>query len=337
MPDSTIFPPITIIMPCYNSVETLSAALEAIIALDYPEFELIVVDDCSTDESCSIIIEYTKQHSFIRFFRLERNSGVQAARDFATRQAHHQWIASTDSDAVVPNDWLQKASSYFASADMIGGSFIVTPRSMIERSLNLMSLSKQHDPTLYRPDSTWFDPNVAGNNFFYRRTMFDAIGGYAKDVRAAEEALLVARGLAHGFSYFFVPELTVSHPFTPRCLTLNEFVRRFWQLHKWRKVAGKKSVLIRNRNNLIVAGGLAIFGFLAGSIFWGGVVYGTVCILLTVAITLAIQAVLVKVRSGERFLLCLLGALLKLVRRIVGCLAILLPGAPTPAGWSKRS
>jgi len=330
-------PPVSIIMPCYNSVETLPAALDAIIALDYPVFELIVVDDCSTDSSYSIVQQYAEKYPFIYLFKLEHNSGVQAARDFTTRKARYEWIASTDSDAEVAPDWLKKACRHFAAADMIGGRFLAKPESLLERGLDALSAGKEMKLRRYMPHTVRLDPYGGGANLFYRKAVFTALGGYDPEVRAGEDILFIANGLEKGFVYCFDPDLVVVHPFSPRCSSITEFLCRFWQLHKWRKVAGKKSRLIRNRNYLIAAGGMAVYVTWGLAILLAGIVSGTLLFLMIVAALLTVQALRVTIRTGEQLPLCLLGALLKLVRRVVGGMAILLPGSPTPAGWSKRS
>lgn len=329
-------PPVSIIMPCYNSVETLTAALEGILALDYPVYEVIVVDDCSTDGSYEILREFAAASQVLRPFRLGKNSGVQAARDFATRQARYDWIASTDSDAVVPPSWLTDAAEHFGEADMIGGKFVAEPKSMIEAALDKFSLGKSLSTTFYTRRTTRLDPYVVGNNFFYRKSVFDAVGGYDQDVRAAEELLLVAKGIEAGFTYVFDPQLVVRHPFTPQCLTFREFLARNWQAHKWRKFVGGRSKLVRNRNRLIVSGAAVILtGFAGCAVFLG--IAGIPAFAGVLLFLLALQAFSHGVKTGTKFSLAFMGAVLKFVRRLVGGVAILLPGGPTSAGWSKRA
>lgn len=329
-------PPVSIIMPCYNSADTLQAALDGALALEYPEYEVVVVDDCSTDGSFGILQSYAARSPLVRIFRLDRNSGVQVARDFASRQARYGWIASTDSDAVVPPGWLRAAALRFGDADLLGGRFLAEPRSYIEKCLNLTSLHREVPCAVFTSASTKMDPYAGGANLFYKISAYHTIGGYDLDVRAAEDLLLVASGIEKGLTYILDPALYVHHPYTPQSRTFKAFVDRSWQTHKWRKVAGKKSRLIRNRNRLMACAALSVCIAFAGAVSLLGVVSGTYCFALVLAGLLLLQASWLARNKERPFLLCLAGACLKFVRRVVGGMAIILPGDPTISGWSKR-
>ena len=329
-------PPVSIIMPCYNSYGTLPAALEGVLALDYPVYEVVVVDDCSTDESFGMLQAYAARSPLIRVYRLETNGGVQAARDFASQKARFDWIASTDSDAVVPRDWLLQAARSFGKADLLGGRFQATPTSYLERCLNPVPPRKDAACTVFTRATTRLDPCTGGYNLFYTASAYRAIGGFDPEVRAAEDLLLVAKGIEMGLTYVFDPALYVHHPYTPQSRTFGEFVRRSWQTHKWRKVAGGRSHLIRNRNRLLAAGVFSLGSAFLGAVLALGPGRGVACFLFALAAVLSMQA-LRRSRTGDTpFAPGLVGVCLKFVRRVVGGTAIVLPGGPTVSGWSKR-
>jgi len=327
-------PPVSIVMPCYNSIETLAQALDGVLALDYAEYELIVVDDCSTDDSLAVLRRYAEAHPLIRVFRLERNGGVQGARDFGARQARFGWIASTDSDAVVPRDWLSRAARNFADADLVAGVFLSRPETWIEKSLDSMSLNRQQSFSRFDRTTTRVDPYAGGANMFFTKAVFEAVGGYDQRFRAGEDLLLVAKAIEAGYRLSFDPEVAVYHPFSPRCRDLREFLRRNWEAHKWRKVMGKSSRLIRNRNLLMVGGaaGIPVLAVAAGVA--GG--RGVALFLAALGCLLVLQAYRGMRKNASPFVYCLAGACLKLVRRVVGGMAIVLPGGPSRFGWSKR-
>ncbi len=334
-PPNSALPPVSVCIPCYNSADTLSTALDAILSLDYPQYEVILVDDCSTDGSYDIALRYASANPIIRSFRLPENAGVQAARDFATRMANYEWIASTDSDAVVTRDWLRKGASNFRDSDLVGGTVITVPCSWIEKAMDCLSLYRHQASRCFNRDNTTIDPYAAGNNMFFKKTVFGAVGGYDLRFAAGEDLLLVTKAIDAGYVYVFDPEIKVSHPYSPKCGNLKEFVCRNWESHKWRKVMGRDSRLIRNRNIMIASGAAAIMtaAILSGLMFGG---MGLLFFLISMFCALSFQAYRGMRGDGHLFLLCLTGALLKMVRRILGGVAILLPGGPSRAGWSKR-
>src|SRR3989338_10605207 len=72
--------PVSIIIPCYNDASSIGAAIESILKIKYPKnmIEIIVVDDCSTDNSAEIVSNYVKKYKNVRLIVNKRNSGGAA-------------------------------------------------------------------------------------------------------------------------------------------------------------------------------------------------------------------------------------------------------------------
>lgn len=88
------------VIPAYNREQTIEYCLDSVLAQSFPPFEVIVVDDCSSDKTAAIVSNYPD--SRVRCIVLERNSGAQTARNIGIREAQGQWIAFQDSD----DEWL---------------------------------------------------------------------------------------------------------------------------------------------------------------------------------------------------------------------------------------
>ncbi|AUC84410.1 glycosyl transferase [Polaribacter sp. ALD11] len=95
---------VSIITPNYNSEKFIAQTLQSIRAQTYKNWELIIVDDCSTDKSLDIIEEYSKIDKRIKFLKLSENSGAAVARNKAIKEANGNFIAFLDSDDL----WLPK-------------------------------------------------------------------------------------------------------------------------------------------------------------------------------------------------------------------------------------
>ena len=89
---------ISIIMPCYNASETINDAIKSVIAQDYDNWELLITDDCSTDNSVSIVKEYCEKDDRVKLFELKENAGVANARNNSISFASGSYIAFLDSD-----------------------------------------------------------------------------------------------------------------------------------------------------------------------------------------------------------------------------------------------
>lgn len=98
-------PEVSIIMPVYNKEKYLKNSLESVINQTFSDFELLVVNDGSTDHSFDIIQDYAAKDSRIKCFS-QNNQGVSAARNFGLEQAQGEWIQFLDGDDLISRDYL---------------------------------------------------------------------------------------------------------------------------------------------------------------------------------------------------------------------------------------
>lgn len=95
-------------MPAYNSEKFIGAALESVINQSYKSWEMIIVDDCSTDDTANIVHEYVKRDNRIKYFKLENNWGAAVARNKAIELATGAYMAFLDSDDIWFSEKLSK-------------------------------------------------------------------------------------------------------------------------------------------------------------------------------------------------------------------------------------
>ncbi|WP_206460029.1 glycosyltransferase family 2 protein [Anaerovorax sp. IOR16] len=89
---------ISIIMPCYNMKNYIAASVATVINQTYTCWELLIIDDCSTDDSIRLIEDFITDDNRIKLIRLEKNSGIAVARNAGLREARGSYIAFLDSD-----------------------------------------------------------------------------------------------------------------------------------------------------------------------------------------------------------------------------------------------
>lgn len=87
---------VSIIMPSYNTAKFIGDSIESVLSQTYANWELIIVDDCSTDETDEVVSRFDDNR--IRYLKNEKNSGAAISRNRALREAKGRWIAFLDSD-----------------------------------------------------------------------------------------------------------------------------------------------------------------------------------------------------------------------------------------------
>ena len=98
----------SIIMPAYNAEKLIAASIESVIAQTYPNFELIVIDDCSADHTVEIVQNYIARDKRVNLLKKEKNQGVAEARNTGLNHAKGDFVAFLDSDDKWAEDKLEK-------------------------------------------------------------------------------------------------------------------------------------------------------------------------------------------------------------------------------------
>ena len=104
---------VSIIMPNYNGAKYLQETINSVLAQTYTNWELLFVDDCSTDNSLEIIRSYND--SRIKILQNDENSGAAVSRNYALREAKGKWIAFLDSDDLWMPEKLEKQITFMVS------------------------------------------------------------------------------------------------------------------------------------------------------------------------------------------------------------------------------
>lgn len=107
---------VSIIMPSYNTTKYIANTIESVLNQTYTKWELIIVDDCSSDDTDFVVKGYLSD-SRIRYFKNPKNSGAAVSRNKALREAKGKWIAFLDSDDLWDKKKLQKQISFMEKND----------------------------------------------------------------------------------------------------------------------------------------------------------------------------------------------------------------------------
>lgn len=111
---------VSIILPAYNRAYCIRRAVDSVLRQTYPHWELIVVDDGSTDNTEEVIAKLAAEDGRVRYLRQPCNKGASAARNEGIRQGRYDYIAFQDSDDVWHADKLEKQMRVFRESPEIG-------------------------------------------------------------------------------------------------------------------------------------------------------------------------------------------------------------------------
>ena len=130
---------VSIIMPNYNSEKYLNDTVKSVLSQTYQNWELLFVDDCSTDNSLAFACSFEDER--IRIFQNKTNSGAAISRNYALRMAKGKWIAFLDSDDLWMPEKLEKQITYMQTNDI---AFSFTDYDVIDESNQIVSTYKPH-------------------------------------------------------------------------------------------------------------------------------------------------------------------------------------------------
>lgn len=204
-PSAAILPGIsfTVIIPARDEEDTISACLETVLIQNYPAdlFEVIVVDDFSTDNTAGVIQSLQKQYPNLRLLQLEKvlqqkqlNSYKKKAIELAIEQAKGVWIVTTDADCFVTKDWLSNFNNFIQQHNSV---FVAAPVKFINtgsfisifQCLDFMSLQGVTAASVHHG----FHSMCNGANLAYNKKVFYEVGGFKgiDNIASGDDMLLM--------------------------------------------------------------------------------------------------------------------------------------------------
>lgn len=164
---------ISIIVPCCNQGAYIAETLDSVIAQTFTDWECVVVNDGSTDNSELVAREYARKDPRIRYYEIE-NSGVSVARNKAVEWSSGEFILPLDSDDVIGKDYLELAMRAFEENPDL--TIVYCKAQLFGAQHGVWKLAE------YRYELLLKD-NMIFCSAFYRRRDFDRVGGYDENMK----------------------------------------------------------------------------------------------------------------------------------------------------------
>ena len=199
------YPKVSIVVACYNGARSLKICLESLQHLNYPDFEVILVDDGSTDATPDIARSYPN----VRYLR-QANYGLSVARNTGMAAAQGEIIAFTDADCRADEDWL-----YYLVGDMlrgeyagIGGPNFLPPEDSLVAAAVIVSPGGPAHVMLTDREAE----HVPGCNMAFYKWALEELGGFDPVFHnAGDDVDICWRLLERGFKLGFSPAGFVWH------------------------------------------------------------------------------------------------------------------------------
>jgi O-antigen biosynthesis protein len=244
------YPKVSVVVCSYNGAQTLEACLTSLLQMDYPDYEIILVDDGSTDDTPKIAAEFPK----VKTIRQE-NFGLSVARNVGLRASTGEVIAYTDSDCMADKDWLYYLVGTLEQGEYtaVGGPNISPPASSWTQACVAASPGQPSHVLIGDSEAE----HIPGCNMAFYKWCLQSIGGFDPEYRKAGDDVDVCwRLMERGFRIGFSPSAVVWHH---RRFTVSAYFKQ-------QGGYGEAEALLRFKH-------LVYFGP-TGSAKWRGQVYG---------------------------------------------------------------
>ena len=193
-------PLVTVIMPVHNGERFLRPALESLDAQDYEPFEVVLIDDGSTDASAVIARGFPR----IRYVYQE-NQGQAAARNAGLRLARGEFLAYLDADDLIPPHKLRRQAEYLVANPDVG-CVLGRQQVMLEPGVD--------PPEWLTRDSIFGDlDGIPFVSAMIRTQLLRDVGGFDSSYRFAEDRDLFVRLREHGVRIDVIPEILLFRRF----------------------------------------------------------------------------------------------------------------------------
>jgi cellulose synthase/poly-beta-1,6-N-acetylglucosamine synthase-like glycosyltransferase len=224
---------ISVIVPAYNAEETIESCIKALLNQSFPKkrYEVIVVDDGSTDKTCQVASKYP-----IRIVK-QRHSGPAAARNFGARVARGEILLFTDSDCIPSNNWIKNMVKPLENERIVGvaGTYKTFNKEKIIARFAGYEIEERH--TKLRKEK--FIDFVGTYSAAYRKKIFKKFGGFDTSfpIASGEDPELSFKISKSGLKLVFQPNAFVYHRHPDNLLKFlkQKFWRGYWRVLLYKK------------------------------------------------------------------------------------------------------
>lgn len=204
---------VSIVLPVYNGEHRVEKAINSILNQTYKEFELIIVNDCSTDKTWEILEKYQKKDSRIKLVNNESNKKLPMSLNIGFSYVTGDYLTWTSDDNAYRSDAIMTMTNYLDANDNI--DMVYCDFDMVDLKGGYISTKKVLEPEAMKYE------NVVGACFLYRKELAERIGGYDVELFLAEDYEYWIRAYLNGALYH-IPEVHYDYGWHDESLTVTK-------------------------------------------------------------------------------------------------------------------
>lgn len=174
-------PKISVVLPCYNGATMLPTAIESCINQSFKDWELIIVNDCSTDQTLEIALRYAQKDSRIRVLDNEQNLKLPASLNRGFSEARGMYYTWTSDDNIMHTNMIQELSLFLDKHPECG--LVASDYLVIDEHDNVKRKVELPDNLQYMLPLN----NYLGCSFMYRSEVAQSVGGYNEQLFLVED------------------------------------------------------------------------------------------------------------------------------------------------------
>ena len=220
---------VSVIVPTFNRKSLLEECVESLMVQDYPDYEVIVVDDGSTDGTGELLINLSRKYSVLSSFS-QKNGGSYAARNLGIKKSNGGIICFTDDDCRVDPDWINNLIKHFDDDEIggVGGKIIPSaPTTYIEE------YSQRNIPLNYPKKIEY----IATCNAAYRKDLLDIVGGFDINFRSGGDRDMSTQILMTCHKIVYEPDAIIHYRYRSN---LHDFLKQWYLYGKGTAILNKK-------------------------------------------------------------------------------------------------
>ena len=219
---------VSIVIPSYCSARFIAKTIESVLAQTYRNWEVVVVDDYSVDNTVEIVNTYVNNEPRIKLIRLKENSGAAISRNTALDVANGRFIAFLDSDDIWRPDKLEKQVSFmlerkipisFTSYELIDDNGV--SKDHVYHSVEKINQQEYLKNTIIGLSTSMIDTKFVGNDFRFI------------DIRTRQDTSLWISILGRGFVAYGMSEVLASYRVHSNSISSNKYraAKQVWNLY----------------------------------------------------------------------------------------------------------
>jgi len=254
---------VSVLMTTYNSEKYVSETIKSVINQTFKNWEFIIVDDASTDDTCEIITKFLNTENRIKFFKFDQNKGQSYALNFGLNKCKYDFVARIDNDDLMVPQRLEKQINFMKKNQKVAivGSYV----NYID--CNSLLLKKGKTDFLSSEDIIGKIKNNELVGFNHPTVMMKKetilkLGGYREEYWPADDIDLWNRIIENGYRIEIIPDYLTDYRIHSKSVTIysvkNSFLKAKFVKHNMiRRRSGKQEItyndflMLFNERNLL--------------------------------------------------------------------------------------